>query len=325
MESTSKKISIVVPIFNEEENIDKLYRALTSVAISLKHFDDYEIVAVNDGSRDRSQEKLEALCAQDSRIKIVSFTRNFGHEAATTAGLCHALGDAVAIFDADLQDPPSLLLEFEKEAAKGYDIVYAQREKRVNETFFKKLTSKLFYCFFRWITKLDMPRDVGDCCFLSRRAVESFKYLSERSLFVRGMIYWSGLPKKGILFVRQKRAAGTTKYNYSKLSRFAIDNIILFSTTPLYFIFALSLFFVLASGLGIIFSLIFSTSKIVSFMFFHISSLMLCSLGMIGLYVGKIFEETKGRPRYIVDKVVNFDVKNYHSSKITSEETEKTC
>ena len=308
-----KKLSIVVPIFNEEENIKNLYAQLSEVAQQLKHFADYEIIAVNDGSRDRSLAMLEAL-ANDTHLKIVSFTRNFGHEAATTAGLYHAQGDAAVIIDADLQDPPSLLLEFEQAWREGFDIVYAQRTKRLNETRFKKLTSKLFYPIFRAMTKLDMPRDVGDCCLLSRRAIEAFKRLPERSLFVRGMIYWSGLPKKAIPFVRQKRAAGKTKYNYWKLSKFALDNIILFSTTPLYCIVYLSLFTIFACIVGTIIALGMKwkglvimtgwTSLLISMLFLF--SVTLFFLGLIGLYIGKIFEEVKQRPRYVVDKLVNF-------------------
>lgn len=308
-----KKVSIVVPIFNEEENIERLHTEISSVAQALEYFSDYEIIAINDGSHDKSLAKLEQIATRDSKLKIISFTRNFGHEAATTAGLFHAQGDATVILDADLQDPPELLHKFEQAFAAGYDIVYAQRTKRLNESFFKKLTSKLFYPIFRWLTKLDMPRDIGDCCLLSKRAVESFKRLPERSLFVRGMIYWSGLPKKAVPFVRQKRAAGKTKYNYLKLSRFAIDNIILFSTTPLYFIVYVSFFTICACVIGTIIALFMKfrglvimtgwTSLLISMLFLF--SVTLFFLGLIGLYIGKIFEEVKQRPRYVIDKLVN--------------------
>lgn len=309
-------LSIVIPMYNEEENVDNLYQQITNVAEKLQYFADYEIIAVDDGSKDKTLSKLEAL-SHDSRVKIVSFTRNFGHEAATTAGLYHAQGDAVAIMDADLQDPPELLLKFEKELANEYEIVYAQRIKRLHETFLKKTTSKFFYPLFQWLTKLDMPKDVGDCCMLSRKAIDAFKRLPERSMFVRGMIYWSGLPKKAVPFVRQKRAAGKTKYNYWKLTKFALDNIVSFSTVPIYFIIFLSLLSISACVIGTIVALIMKfnnlvimtgwTSIIISILFLF--SVTLFFLGMIGLYIGKIFEEVKQRPRYVVGKTVNLYVK----------------
>jgi len=309
-------LSIVIPMYNEEENIEKLYTQVTTVATKLQHFSDYEIIAINDGSTDDTLSNLKKL-SHDSHMKIISFTRNFGHEAATAAGLHHARGDAITIFDADLQDPPELLLQFEKEFHNGYDIIYAQRTKRLNETVFKKLTSKIFYPIFRWLTKLDMPKDIGDCCLLSHRALEAFKKLPERSMFVRGMIYWSGLPKKAVPFVRQKRAAGKTKYNYSRLLAFALDNIISFSTIPIYFIIFISLFTILACVVGVIVALIMKlngwvimtgwTSLLISQLFLFSTTLFF--LGIIGLYIGKIFEEVKQRPRYVIDTLVNFGLK----------------
>jgi dolichol-phosphate mannosyltransferase len=308
-------LSIAIPIFNEQENIEILYEKISDVAQQLTTFDSYEIIAINDGSSDDSLKKLESIAATDPHLKIISFARNFGHEAATTAGLQHASGTAVAIMDADLQDPPELLLQFEQVLKQGYDIAYGQRKKRLNESFFKKLTSKLFYPLFRWLTNVDMPRDVGDCCMLSRRALNAFKNLHERSLFVRGMIYWSGLSKKAVPFVRQKRAGGKTKYNYLKLSKFALDNIITFSTTPMYLIILLSSLSITACTVGAIVALIMKikglvvmtgwTSLLMSMLFLF--SVTLFFLGIIGLYIGKIFEEVKQRPRYLVIKKINFE------------------
>jgi dolichol-phosphate mannosyltransferase len=310
------KLSIVIPIYNEEENIDNLLQRLTSVATKLKHFDDYEIVAVNDGSKDRSLQKLSEIATINQHLKVVSFTRNFGQEPATIAGVRNATGDAVAIMDADLQDPPELLFQFEEVLHEGYDIAFGQRPKRLDETFLKKFTSKLFYPIFRWFTKVDVPRDIGNCCMMSSRATKAFKNLSERSPFIRAMIFWSGLPKKAVIFLRQKRAAGTTKYNYMKLIRYAIDNIILFSTTPLYFLVFFAGFTSIACVLGTFIALIMKlnglvvmtgwTSLIISQLFLF--SITIFSLGLIGLYIGKIFEEVKARPLYIIDKVINFDV-----------------
>ena len=303
----------MAPIFNEEENIELLYKKLSEVAGKLKVFDDYEIVAVNDGSSDLSLYKLEQL-TPDPRLKIISLTRNFGQEAATVAGINHATGDCIAIVDADLQDPPELLLQFEQILKSGFDIAYGQRSTRLNETFLKKFTSKLFYPVFRWLTKLDVPRDIGNCSMMSKRAVASFKTLTEHSPFIRGMIFWSGLPKKAVPFVRQKRAAGKTKYNYWKLITYAVDSILSFSTAPIYFIVTFS---GITAGLcvaGICTALIMKfaglvimtgwTSLIVSMLF--LSSITIFFLGIIGLYIGKILEEVKGRPRYMIGKMINF-------------------
>lgn len=310
-----KKLSIVVPIFNEEENIQTLYDKLTSVATKLKHFDDYEIVTVNDGSRDGSLKKLQEIASTDHHLKIVSFTRNFGQEPATVAGVDYASGDAVAIIDADLQDPPELFLEFEQELHNGVDIAYGQRSHRLNEPWLKKITSKLFYPTFRWFTKLDVPCDTGNCCMMSRRAADGFRNLKEHSPFIRGMIYWSGYKKKAVLFVRQKRAAGTTKYNYWKLTTYAMDNIISFSTTPLYLIVFASVITGGISALWLFGSLLTSLFGFSSFSGMNLLiicsliffSMMLFCLGLIGLYIGKIFEEAKARPRYIVETLVNLD------------------
>lgn len=313
-------------MYNEEENIENLYQQVTAVATKFQHFYEYEIIAVNDGSTDKTLHFLKQL-SHDPHLKIISFTRNFGHEAATTAGLYHAQGDAVAIMDADLQNPPEVLLQFESELMKGYEIVYAQRTKRLHESIFKQATSKIFYPIFRWLTKLDIPRDVGDFCMLSKRALNAFKNLPERSMFVRGMIYWSGLPKKSVPFVAQKRAGGKTKYTYWKLTKFAIDNIISFSTTPIYFIVIISLISIIACVVETVIALIMKfngwvimsgwTSIIISQLFLF--SVTLFFLGIIGLYIGKIFEEIKSRPRYVVEELVNFEQKTNHIPRVQDE------
>ena len=234
-------LSIVIPLFNEEENIQPLYHELRDVLKSLTLFSSYEIVMVNDGSRDSSLLILKQLAQTDPAIKIVSFTRNFGHEHATYAGIQFARGDAVVLIDADRQDPPSTILEFEKEFANGYHIIYGQRSKRLNESWLKKCTSKAFYPLFKWITGVDMPRDVGDFCMLSRKAVNQLKQFKEKTIFIRGLIYWLGLPKKAVYFVRRSRGAGRSKYNYGKLIIFALENIISFSTVPISMMIFLSL------------------------------------------------------------------------------------
>ncbi len=310
----NKLLSIVTPLFNEEENISEHYNELISVLSKLKYFQNYEIIFVNDGSRDNSLKILKELALKDNRIKIISFTRNFGHEQATTAGINNASGDAVILIDADRQDPPELILEFEKEFINGFDIVYGQRKKRLKETWLKKITSKAFYPIFKILTKIDIPRNVGDFCLMSKRAVNIFNQLPEKSRFVRGLIYWSGLPKKSVMFIRRERGAGTTKYNYTKLTIFALENIISFSTVPIYFMIFFSVFTMLLCFIGIFIALILKilgtvamtgwTSLMIGMLFLF--STMFFFIGIIGLYIGKIFEEIKKRPSYLIYEKINF-------------------
>ena len=290
------KISIISPIFNEEENIHKTYNCLISTIKQLTQFNNYEIIFVNDGSKDNSLKILKELSNKDKNIKIISFIRNFGHEAATTAGINHSTGDATVLIDADLQDPAELILDFEKEFFNGYEIIFGQRTKRLKESFLKKFTSKMFYPFFKFVTKIDMPKNVGDFCMLSKRAVNIFNNLPEKKRFVRGLIYWSGLPKKAIPFIRNPRYAGKTKYNYFKLTIFALENIISFSIMPIYFILFSSLILILLSGIGIFTALIMKFfgrvimtgwTSLIIIQLFIFASILFC-LSLIGLYVGKI-------------------------------------
>lgn len=314
MDKNKKLLSIVTPLFNEEENILLHYKELSAIVSKFKYFNDYEIIFVNDGSKDNSLNILKKISNNDKKIKIISFTRNFGHEQATTAGINNASGDAVVLIDADLQDPPKLILEFEKEYQNGFDIIYGQRKKRLKETWFKKITSKAFYPIFKMLTKIDMPKDVGDFCLISRKAINIFNKLPEKSRFVRGLIYWSGLPKKAILFIRRKRAAGKTKYNYIKLTIFALENIISFSTAPIYFMIFFSLFTMITCFLGIAAALILKifdfvlmqgwTSLMIGILFLFSTTFFF--LGIIGLYIGKIFEEIKQRPTYLINEKINF-------------------
>jgi dolichol-phosphate mannosyltransferase len=311
----SRLLSIVIPLFNEEDNILPLYKELLPILKKTTYFSEYELVMVNDGSIDSSLAILKELAAKDQRVKVISFTRNFGHESATCAGIAHARGDAVVLIDADRQDPPELILEFEKEFVQGYDIVFGQRTKRLRETWLKRVTSKLFYPIFKFLTKVDMPRDVGDFCLLSRRAIDMIKQLPEHAIFVRGLIYWLGLPKKAVPFVRRERGAGTTKYNYFKLTVFALENIISFSTVPIYWLIFFSLMiigFCLVGTTVAFFMHVFGlvkmsgwTSLIMCILFLFATTFFF--LGLLGLYLGKIFQEVKQRPVFLVREKINFD------------------
>ncbi|MFA6527785.1 MAG: glycosyltransferase family 2 protein [Candidatus Babeliales bacterium] len=311
------RLSVVVPMLNEQGNIEELYRELTHVVRQLRFFASYELIFVNDGSSDQTLSIAKRIALNDPCAKIISFTRNFGHEHATYAGICHALGDAVVLIDADRQDPPVLILEFEKEFASGTNIVYGQRTERLNESWLKKVTSKAFYPLFRWMTRVDLPNNVGDFCMMSRRAVDALLALPERTLFIRGMIYWSGLSKKAVPFVRRPRGAGTTTYNYSKLTIFALENIISFSMVPLHWIIFLSLLIIGVSVGSAVVTLAMSLlgyARAIGWLLVLCGMIFLCAtmllaVGIVGLYVGKIFQEIKQRPIFIVDEYVNFDKK----------------
>ena len=308
-------LSVVVPLLNEEDNILGLYQDLKEVFDKLVYFSSYELIFVNDGSRDNSLKILRELALYDPLVKIVSFTRNFGHEPATHAGIYHATGDAVVLIDCDRQDPAELILTFEQEYKVGYDIVYGQRSQRLNESWLKKLTSWLFYPLFQKLTNIDMPRNVGDFCLMSRKAINCFKTMPERSFFVRGLIYWSGLPKKAVPFVRRGRAAGNSNYNYWKLSIFALENIISFSNVPIYLIIFGSLVVITSCILGAFITLILKlfgcvimtgwTSLMLCLLFFFASTFLI--LGILGLYISKIFQEIKQRPIYLIDEKINFE------------------
>lgn len=310
-------LSIVVPLFNEEGNLEGLYKELLDVCSRLQTFNDVEFIFVNDGSFDQSLQILKQLAHNDPRVKIISFTRNFGHEAATLAGLRYATGDAVVLIDADRQDPPDAILEFEKEMLHGYHIVFGQRAKRLGESWFKKVTSHAFYPFFRWITGVDMPRNVGDFCMLSRKAVELIKQFDERAVFIRGLIYWIGLPKKAVSFIRRGRAAGCSKYNYTKLLVFALENIVCFSVFPIHIIIITSMIIGIISaglllGLGLLSLIKMASLGLVPWialllcMFF---SVIIASVGLIGLYAAKALQEGKRRPVFLIDEVVNVEKK----------------
>ncbi|MBL8154174.1 MAG: glycosyltransferase family 2 protein, partial [Anaerolineae bacterium] len=242
------RYSIIAPIYNEEGNIQALYDRISAVLDSTG--ESWEVVCINDGSRDRSVELIEVLAAKDSRIKLVSFARNFGHQIAVTAGLQHVSGDAVVIIDADLQDPPELILEMIERWKAGYEVVYAVRQERKGETWFKLLTAKLFYRLIYRITDVDIPMDTGDFRLMDRKVVDVLNRMKEHNRFIRGMTSWVGFRQTGVSYVRQERHAGETKYPLRKMVRFAMDAITGFSYFPLqimvYVSFVLGLVAVLA-------------------------------------------------------------------------------
>jgi len=306
------RLSLVVPIWNEEMVIPELYKRV--VETMNQTGETWELVCVNDGSRDRSLELLVALNAQDPRVKVISFSRNFGHQVAITAGADFADGDAVIVMDADLQDPPDTILRMIEKWREGYEVVYAKRTKREGETRFKLVTAALFYRLLHSITDVDIPVDAGDFRLMDRRVVLTMRHLREKHRFMRGLSAWVGFRQLGIEYERAERFAGETKYPLRKMVRLAIAAITSFSFLPIqlatYFGFGLAALSLLGILVTIVARLSGSSaflgqaSTLVAVLF--LGGIQLIFLGIIGEYIGRIYDEAKGRPLYIVSKAWGF-------------------
>ncbi len=307
------EISVIVPLYNEELVIGEMYKQLTAVMKGTGL--SYEIVMVNDGSVDRTLTMAKEICSTDKNIKLINLSRNFGHQFAITAGMDRSVGDAVVVIDADLQDPPEVIPEMIKKWQEGFHVVYGVRDKREGESWFKLITATAFYRLLKRMTSVNIPVDTGDFRLIDRRALNEFNSMRERARFVRGMVSWLGFKQTEVRYVRHERFAGETKYPFSKMLKFAIDGLLAFSQVPLK----------LASGLGLI-------SAIVSFVFMiygmfmkylypeqvvpgwsslfsailFIGGIQLICLGVLGEYIGRIYEEIKKRPLYIIEEEVNF-------------------
>jgi glycosyltransferase involved in cell wall biosynthesis len=303
-----KLLSVVVPVFNESEVIQVFYGRLKSVLDSLASLA-HEIIFVDDGSRDDSYKKVADLADGDRRVRAIKFSRNFGHQIAITAGIDSARGDAVIVMDADLQDPPELIPKFVEKWEEGYEVVYGSREKREGETRMKIFTASLFYRVLRKLIKIDIPVDVGDFRLMSRTAVGHFKKFKERDRFVRGLVSWVGFKQVGIPYARDKRWAGETKYPYRKMIKFALDGITSFSSLPLRFASWLGFFVSVLAFLylGSVFvqkamgKTVQGWATIMVGMLF-LGGVQLICLGIIGEYIGRIFNETKQRPLYVIEE-----------------------
>ncbi|HEY7058236.1 MAG TPA: glycosyltransferase family 2 protein, partial [Vicinamibacterales bacterium] len=304
-------LSFVIPMYNEAEVLSTLMQRLDSLAASLRC--DVEWVVVNDGSRDETPAMLAAWAARDRRVKFVDLARNFGHAAALTAGLDHASGDAVVIMDADLQDPPEVVVDMLARYREGYDIAYAQRTKRHGETAFKVATASGFYWLMRRFIHKDLPPNSSDFRLMSRDAVLAVGHLREGQRFLRGMVTWIGFKQIAVPFERPSRAAGTTKYSTRKMFAFAWDAILSFSMLPLrvasyfgFFTFLLGALFGIRIAIHALFyrDLVQGWATIVVLQTILGGAILLC-LGMIGEYVGRVYEEIKQRPIYIVRRRIN--------------------
>jgi polyisoprenyl-phosphate glycosyltransferase len=306
-------LSVVAPVFNEEVVLPELFRRVSTVLEGAG--EDWEIVLVNDGSRDRSPEIMRELHAQDPRVKVVDFARNFGHQVAITAGADYARGDAVVIIDADLQDPPEVILQLLAKWREGYEVVYAVRSERKGETWFKEFTAKAFYRIIYRITDIDIPQDTGDFRLMDRKVVEALKGMREKHRFMRGLSVWVGFRQTGVTYARAERYAGETKYPLKKMLKFALDGITSFSYLPLQLATYVGFAAAGLAVLGILATIILRLSgshaflgqatTLVSVLF--LGGVQLISLGIIGEYLGRIYDEVKGRPLYIVREAIGFD------------------
>lgn len=312
MDPARPTLSVVIPVFNEEETIPELDRRLRAFLGELG--ETWEVVFVDDGSRDGSTKLLEALAEKEPRYKLISFGRNFGHQIAITAGMDRAEGEAVVVMDADLQDPPEVVREMLARWRQGYDVVYAVRRRRLGETWFKRLSASVFYRLFRAMLGFDLVADAGDFRLMSRPVVLTLRSLRERHRFIRGLVGWIGFRQSSVKYVRPERFAGVTKYPFRKMLGFAFDGITSFSTLPLRVATWLgALAGLLAMGLGAwaFYVRILGASAVPGWTTIMIlvalgSSVQLLVVGILGAYVGRIYEEVQRRPLYTVAKEMNF-------------------
>ena len=298
-----KKISIIIPAYNEQESLPMLYERLTKLMNSMENYQ-FEVLFVNDGSKDKTIEIIKELRQKDERICYVDFARNFGKEIAMIAGLDYATGDCVVFMDADLQDPPELIPEL------GYDDVYAKRRSRKGETWLKKFTSKMYYRVLQHVTKVEIQEDTGDFRLLDRRCVNALRKLRESQRNTKSMFSWIGYKKKEVLYDRDPRVAGSTKWNYVKLMDLAIDGITSLTTSPLristfiaiptfivlfvYFVYVIAKSFIIHEAI--------QAFQAIILLILFFSGIQILLFGIIGEYLGRIFNETKNRPLYLVNE-----------------------
>lgn len=314
--SDKQSISIVVPMYNEEAVFHTLFRELEETLSQLDVI--YEIICVDDGSKDKTRELLMAKTQQDPRVKAVILSRNFGKEAAMTAAIDYATGDAVIPIDADLQDPPELIGQMIEKWREGFDVVYAKRVSRATDTPMKRSTAGLFYRVFNMLSEIPIPENVGDYRLMDRRVVDAIKLLPEKDRFMKGLFCWPGFSNTAIEFERPERAEGETKFNYWKLWNFAINGITSFSSFPVRLGVYLGL---IVSAVAFVYGVIIMVKTLFTgvevpgyasmmVVMLFIGGIQLFFLGLLGEYIGRIYKEVKNRPIYMVDKALGFDGKS---------------
>ena len=309
-----KKISVIVPMYYEEKVAEECYKRLTTCLQKLIDYT-YEIIIIDDGSKDKTLEILENIASKDDKVKVISFSRNFGHQAAVTAGLKHVSGDAIIIIDADLQDPPELIPQMIQLWEQGNEIIYAKRKKRKGESPFKLLSAKLFYQILNALSDTEIPKDTGDFRLVDRKVVDTINNMPEHNKFLRGLFSWVGYKQIPFEYEREERFAGKTKYPLRKMLKLASDGIISFSTKPLKLVGLLGFISIVISILILIYALLSYflklnqlsagwTSLMVAITFF--AGVQLLSIWIMSEYIGRIYDETKQRPQFIINKKINF-------------------
>lgn len=307
--------SVVVPVFNEEAVIEETYKRLKQVMDSTG--ESYEILFVNDGSRDRTFKLAKDICSKDGNIKLLSFSRNFGHQTAITAGMDYSCGKAVVVIDADLQDPPEIILKMISKWKEGYDVVYGKRLKRKGDSLFKKVTAKVFYRTLNHMTDMEIPVDTGDFRLIDRKVCDALKAIPEKNRYVRGLVSWLGFRQTGVEFVREERFAGETKYPLQKMLKFAGDAITSFSSKPLKMPLSIGIPFSVLSFIYLVFislrSLLTGQAApgwvYIAALSLLLNGILFIILGIFGEYLGRIYDEVKGRPLYIIGEKDGFDAK----------------
>jgi len=308
-----KKISIIIPTYNEEEVIKISYLRVKKVLEELDSYD-YEIIFIDDGSKDKTLNILNEIAKENRKVKVISFARNFGHQAAVTAGIKYITGDAIVIIDADLQDPPELIPEMIQLWEQGNEVIYGKRKTRKGESAFKLLSAKMFYKTLNALSDVEIPKDTGDFRLVDRKVVEIINQMPEHNKFLRGLFSWVGFKQYAYEYERKERVAGKTKYPFKKMWKLATDGIISFSTKPLKLVGGLGIITIIISILILIYSLISYvfklndltpgwTSIMVAITLF--SGVQLLSIWIISEYISRIYDETRNRPQYIIDKTIN--------------------
>jgi len=308
-----KKISAIIPMYNEEKVVKECYKRMTNVLTNLNDYD-YEIVFIDDGSKDKTFNLLQEIAILDTKVKIISFTRNFGHQSAVIAGLKVVDGECAIIIDADLQDPPELIPDMIKLWEAGNKIIYGKRKKRKGESIFKISSAKIFYKTLNMLADVEIPRDTGDFRLVDKEAINVINKMPEHNKFLRGLWSWTGFKQVPFEYERDKRFAGKTKYPFRKMMKLAQDGIIGFSTKPLKIVGALGIASILISIIILVYALISYafklnnlepgwTSIMVTVTLF--AGVQLVSLWIISEYIGRIYDEVKSRPQYIISKTIN--------------------
>lgn len=306
--------SFVIPVYNEESNLPELYRRLNATGDRLEG--QIEIILINDGSRDRTLSILRDLHAKDNRVCYLSLSRNFGHQIAVTAGLNFARGQAIIVMDADLQDPPELALEMAQKWQDGYQVIYAQRSKRLKESWLKRLPAYLFYRLLKRLADIDIPLDTGDFCLMDRQVVQMLNKMPEQNRYIRGLRSWVGLRQTAIVFNRDPRFSGDVKYTFAKSFSFAMNGLISFSRVPLrlstYVGLLAAMAAVIMACMVLYWRIVAPTSPLTGFAtimiaIFFLGAVQLVSIGILGEYIGRIYEEVKGRPLYVLAEVAGFE------------------